>query len=153
MGIKFYQYIGCMFEICVLLNKNINIYGIMFVGSIFFLVILIGWGMIYLQFKECGLDGDIVLGDGDIYYYKFIMMKLRVICNIEILFGKFKLLENDNKVRFELSVVILDGDIFVVEFEGVFYVFFFFKNEEEQCYGLVIIINLYELLLRIKIYL
>jgi len=94
----------------------------MFAGSIFSLATLTGWGMIYLQLKERGLDGDIVLGDGDIHYHIPITMKPRAICNIETLSGKFKPLENDNKARFELSVAILDGDSPVAEFEGVFYV-------------------------------
>ena len=115
--IKLLEILDPYFEIK--LNKNINIHGTMFAGSIFSLATLTGWGMIYLQLKERGLDGDIVLGDGDIHYHKPITMKPRAICNIETLSGKFKPLENDNKARFELSVAILDGDTPVAEFEGV----------------------------------
>ena len=131
MGIKLHQYTGRTLETRASLNKNINIHGTMFAGSIFSLATLTGWGMIYLQLKERGLDGDIVLGDGDIHYHKPITMKPRAICNIETLSGKFKPLENDKKARFELSVAILDGDTPVAEFDGVFYVLPPSKNEKE----------------------
>ncbi|ALM92949.1 MULTISPECIES: bifunctional GNAT family N-acetyltransferase/hotdog fold thioesterase [Alteromonas] len=122
MGIKLYQYTGRTLETRASLNKNINVHGTMFAGSIFSLATLTGWGMIYLQLKERGLTGDIVLGDGDIHYHKPITMKPRAICNIETLSGKFKPLEKGEKARFALNVDILDGDNAVAEFEGVFWV-------------------------------
>ena len=122
MGIKLYQYTGRTLETRASLNKNINIHGTMFAGSIFSLATLTGWGLIYLQLKERGLSGDIVLGDGDIHYHKPITMKPRAICNIETLSGKFAPLQKNKKARFELSVAILDNDTAVAEFEGVFWV-------------------------------
>ena len=122
MGIKLYQYTGRTLETRASLNKNINIHGTMFAGSIFSLATLTGWGMIYLQLKERGLDGDIVLGDGDIHYHKPITMKPRAICNIEALSGNFNPLKNGEKARFELNVDILDDETPVAEFEGVFWV-------------------------------
>jgi GNAT superfamily N-acetyltransferase len=41
------------------LNKNINLHGTMFAGSIFSLATLTGWGMIFLKLKEKGLDGKL----------------------------------------------------------------------------------------------
>lgn len=122
MGIKLHQYSGRTLETRASLNKNINIHGTMFAGSIFSLATLTGWGMLYLQLKEKTLSGDIVLGDGDIHYHKPITMKPRAICNIETLSGKFKTLETGTKSRFELSVEILDDDIPVAEFKGVYWV-------------------------------
>lgn len=122
MGIKLYQYTGRTLETRASLNKNINVHGTMFAGSIFSLATLTGWGMIYLQLKERGLSGDIVLGDGDIHYHKPITMKPRAICNIETLSGKYKPLEKGDKARFVLNVDILDDDNAVAEFTGVFWV-------------------------------
>jgi N-acetylglutamate synthase-like GNAT family acetyltransferase len=51
MGIKLYQYTGRTLETRASLNKNINVHGTMFAGSIFSLATLTGWGMIYLQLK------------------------------------------------------------------------------------------------------
>ena len=132
MGIKLYQYTGRTLETRASLNKNINIHGTMFAGSIFSLATLTGWGLIYLQLKERGLEGDIVLGDGDIHYHKPITMKPRAICNIESLSGKYSPLEKQQKARFELSVNILDGDAAVAEFEGVFWVLPATENENDD---------------------
>ena len=62
MGIKLYQYTGRTLENRASLNKNINLHGTMFAGSIFSLATLTGWGMIFLQLKEKGLDGVEIFG-------------------------------------------------------------------------------------------
>jgi len=131
MGIKLYQYTGRTLETRASLNKNINVHGTMFAGSIFSLATLTGWGMIHLQLKERDLKGEIVLGDGDIHYHKPITMKPRAICNIEGLSGKFKPLEKGEKARFELNVDILDDETPVAEFQGVFWVLPVKENQSE----------------------
>jgi thioesterase domain-containing protein len=122
MGIKIHQYSGRTLETRASLNKNINLHGTMFAGSIFSLATLTGWGMIFLQLKEKGLDGDIVLGDGNIHYHKPITMQPRALCNIESLSGKFEPLAKNKKCQIKLNVSILDGDNAVAEFSGVFWV-------------------------------
>ncbi|QJR81452.1 GNAT family N-acetyltransferase [Alteromonas pelagimontana] len=122
MGIKLYQYTGRTLETRASLNKNINIHGTMFAGSIFSLATLTGWGMIYLLLKEKQLMGNIVLGDGDIHYHKPITMKPRAICNIETVNGKFTLLEKRKKCKIVLQVDILDDENAVAEFRGEFWV-------------------------------
>lgn len=122
MGIKLHQYTGRTLETKASLNKNINLHGTMFAGSIFSLATLTGWGMIFLQLKEKGLDGEIVLGDGNIHYHKPITMQPRALCNIESLNGKFELLDKHKKCSIKLSVAILDGDNAVAEFSGVFWI-------------------------------
>jgi thioesterase domain-containing protein len=122
MGIKLHQYTGRTLETRASLNKNINLHGTMFAGSIFSLATLTGWGMIFLQLKEKGLDGEIVLGDGNIHYHKPITMQPRALCNIESLSGKFELLNKNKKCHIKLNVAILDGDNAVAEFSGVFWV-------------------------------
>jgi thioesterase domain-containing protein len=122
MGIKLHQYTGRTLETRASLNKNINLHGTMFAGSIFSLATLTGWGMIFLQLKEKGLDGEIVLGDGNIHYHKPITMQPRALCNIESLSGKFELLDKNKKCNIKLNVAILDGDNAVAEFSGVFWV-------------------------------
>lgn len=122
MGIKLYQYSGRTLQTKASLNKNINLHGTMFAGSIFSLATLTGWGMIYLQLKEKQLTGEIVLGDADIHYHKPVSMEPRAICNIESLSGKFSLLERKKKCCIKLQVDILDGDNPVAEFKGVYWV-------------------------------
>lgn len=122
MGIKLHQYSGKTLETRASLNKNINIHGTMFAGSIFSLATLTGWGMIFLQLKEKGLEGDIVLGDGDIHYHKPITRKPRALCHIESLNGKLTNLQKNKKCRIQLQVDILDNENPVAEFKGIFWV-------------------------------
>lgn len=122
MGIKLHRYSGNTLETRASLNKNINIHGTMFAGSIFSLATLTGWGLLFLQLKERQLSGDIVLGDGNIHYHKPITMKPRALCNIESLSGKYGLLEKGKKTRFTLQVDILDDQMPVAEFKGVYWV-------------------------------
>ncbi len=122
MGIKLYQYTGNTLETHASLNKNINLHGTMFAGSIFSLATLTGWGMIFLKLKEKNLSGEIVLGDADIHYHKPITMQPRALCNKESLDGKFEMLERNKKAVVHLQVDILDGENPVAEFKGVYWV-------------------------------
>ena len=122
MGIVLHQYSGKTLEARASLNKNINLHGTMFAGSIYSLATLTGWGMIFLQLKERGLNGDIVLGDANIHYHKPVTAEPRAICNIESLSGKFSFVERRKKCRLELQVNIQDGDKAVAEFHGVYWV-------------------------------
>lgn len=122
MGIKIYQYTGKTFETRASLNKNINIHGTMFAGSIFSLATLTGWGIIHLLLKQKALNGHIVLGDGDIHYHKPITRQPRAVCNVESITGNFDNLAKGKKSSLKLQVEILDDDTPVAEFSGVFWV-------------------------------
>ncbi|MBT0587699.1 bifunctional GNAT family N-acetyltransferase/hotdog fold thioesterase [Alteromonas oceanisediminis] len=122
MGIKIYRYTGRTFETRASLNKNINIHGTMFAGSIFSLATLTGWGIIHLMLKEQGLLGDIVLGDGDIHYHKPITRQPRAICIVDAITGSVDNLRRNKKAVLKLQVDILDNDTPVAEFKGVFWV-------------------------------
>lgn len=122
MGIKLHQYTGNTLEARASLNKNINLHGSMFAGSIYSLATLTGWGMIFLQLKQRGLPGDIVLGDGNIHYHKPVTQQPRAICNIETLDGNFNRVERNQKCRLKLQVNIKDGDRPVAEFMGTYWV-------------------------------
>ncbi len=50
------------------LAPNINLHHTMFAGSIYTLMTLTGWGMVWLQQRLTGVEGDIVLGQADIRY-------------------------------------------------------------------------------------
>jgi thioesterase domain-containing protein len=51
------------------LGPNLNLHQTMFAGSIYTLMTLTGWGMVWLQLKLAGIDGDIVLADAKIKYH------------------------------------------------------------------------------------
>lgn len=122
MGIKLYRYTGRTLEVRASMNKNINLHGTMFAGSIFSLATLTGWGMIFLQRKLKGLQGEIVLGDGNIHYHKPVTSEPRAICHVETIAGDFESLKQGNKSKFTLRVDIQDNTTPVAEFEGVYYV-------------------------------
>ncbi|MCG9754496.1 thioesterase domain-containing protein [Shewanella insulae] len=50
------------------LGPNINLHHTMFAGSIYTLMTLTGWGMVWLQQRLACVEGDIVLGQADIRY-------------------------------------------------------------------------------------
>ncbi|MFQ3205915.1 MAG: thioesterase domain-containing protein [Glaciecola sp.] len=122
MGIKLHQYTERTIETRASLNRNINLHGSMFAGSIFSQATLTGWGMIFLQLKQKHLEGEIVLGDGNIHYNKPITMRPRAICNIESVKGSFDLLKRNKKCPIELTVEIHDGDTSVASFTGKYWV-------------------------------
>lgn len=122
MGIKLYQYTERTIETRASLNKNINLHGTMFAGSIYSLATLTGWGMLFLQLKQKGLKGEIVLGDASIHYHKPVSMDPRGICNIESVSAKFDFLEKGKKCPASLNVEIYDGDQAVAEFSGQYWI-------------------------------
>ncbi|MCY7296790.1 bifunctional GNAT family N-acetyltransferase/hotdog fold thioesterase [Alteromonas sp. a30] len=122
MGIKLYQYTGHALEVRASLGRNINLHGTMFAGSIFSLATLTGWGMIFLQMKQKGLAGEIVLGDADIHYHKPVTSEPRAVCNIETMSGDFEYLKRGKKNRLTVTVKIQDVDRAVAEFEGVYWI-------------------------------
>jgi thioesterase domain-containing protein len=122
MGIKLHQYTERTIETRASLNRNINLHGSMFAGSIFSQATLTGWGMIFLQLKQKNLEGEIVLGDGNIHYNKPITMRPRAICNIESVKARFDLLKRNKKCPIELTVEIHDGDTSVANFTAKYWV-------------------------------
>jgi thioesterase domain-containing protein len=122
MGIKLHQYTERTIETRASLNKNVNLHGTMFAGSIYSLATLTGWGMIFLQLKQKGLNGEIVLGDANIHYHKPVTLHPRGICNIESVKAKFDLLEKGKKCPVSLRVEIYDADQAVAEFSGQYWV-------------------------------
>lgn len=122
MGIKLYQYTEHTIETRASLNKNINLHGTMFAGSIYSLATLTGWGMLFLQLKQKSLKGEIVIGDANIHYHKPITMKPRGVCNIESVNAKFDLLRKGKKCPASLTVDIYDNDQAVAKFSGKYWI-------------------------------
>lgn len=59
---------GAAFKVSAPLEPNINLHQTMFAGSIYTLMTLTGWGMLWLQQKLADVDGDIVLADANVRY-------------------------------------------------------------------------------------
>lgn len=122
MGIRLKRYTGYRLEVLASLNKNVNLHGTMFAGSIFSLATLAGWGLIFLQLKKHQLSGEIVLGDGDIHYHKPVSLKPVAVCDLSSMKDNFDKLKKGKKCPIRLSVKIMDDTTPVAEFSGVFWV-------------------------------
>lgn len=59
---------GTSLTVTAPLAPNINLHHTMFAGSIYTLMTLTGWGMVWLQQKAQGVEADIVLADAKIKY-------------------------------------------------------------------------------------
>ncbi|MGM0526004.1 MAG: YiiD C-terminal domain-containing protein [Pseudomonadota bacterium] len=120
MGIKIQQYTGRMFETRAVLSRNINVHGTMFAGSIYSLGTLTCWGLLHLQLLERGLDGSVVLGDGNIHYHKPVTQEPRGIARLSDVTGDFSALKEGKNARLTLKSQILDDEQPVAEFTGRF---------------------------------
>ena len=61
---------GAELQVTAPLAPNINLHNTMFAGSIYTLMTLTGWGMVWLQQQRLTVQGDIVLADANIKYIK-----------------------------------------------------------------------------------
>lgn len=104
------------------LAPNKNPHQTMFAGSIYSMATLTGWGMVFLQLKALGLQGDIVLADAQIRYLAPVHHAPAAQVNLLQLKGDLTPLARGQKVRQHLTVHIMDGDKKVGEFEGRFVV-------------------------------
>lgn len=104
------------------LAPNKNPHHTMFAGSIYSMATLTGWGMVYLQLKALGLEGDIVLADAQIRYLAPVKQLPAAQVDVLQLKGDLTPLARGLKVRQQLTVQILDGSAKVGEFEGRFVV-------------------------------
>lgn len=122
MGIKIHQYTGRMFETRALLSRNVNVHGTMFAGSIYSLATLTCWGLLHLQLLERGLEGSVVLGDGNIHYHKPVTREPRAVANLGDMTGDFSALKEGKNARLLVKSQILDDERPVAEFTGRFVV-------------------------------
>jgi len=68
MQIRPQQFDGEQLTVAAPLAPNINLHQTMFAGSIYTLLTLSGWGLLWLMQRSSGLQGDIVLADANIRY-------------------------------------------------------------------------------------
>jgi thioesterase domain-containing protein len=120
MGIKVHQYTGDTFETRAALNPNMNLHGTMFAGSIYSLATLTGWGLVHLMMKEKGIEGGIVLADANIHYHKPVTELPRATAHFDSVEGSFEPLEKGKKARMSVKVEVLDEQVPVAEFSGVY---------------------------------
>lgn len=109
---------GNTFSCQVPLAPNINLHQTMFAGSIYTLATLTGWGMVYLQLQAAGLNGDIVLAEGNIRYLSPISTKPSARCQLQHCIGDLTPLPLAKKASQVITVLVLSADKVAAEFTG-----------------------------------
>lgn len=122
MQLQVQSFDGNQLQCCAPLAPNKNPHHTMFAGSIYSMAALTGWGMVFLQLKALGLQGDIVLADAQIRYQAPVKQAPAARVDLLQLKGDLSPLARGLKVRQQLKVQIMDGNSKVGEFEGRFVV-------------------------------
>jgi thioesterase domain-containing protein len=120
MGIKVQSYTDWQFTTSAEFSANQNLHGTMFAGSIYSLATLTGWGATYLQMKEQGVEGAIVLSDANIKYLKPLKHDPKGVVNLKHCSGDLSCLDNGKKATYTVPVEIYDGGQLVAQFTGQF---------------------------------
>jgi len=100
------------------LPPNINLHQTMFAGSIYTLATLTGWGMIWLQQRIGGVEGEIVLADGHVRYLAPISgSSTAKVSWPDVDLSRLTL---GRRVKVKLVVEIYASDRCCAEFEGIY---------------------------------
>ncbi|WDD98415.1 bifunctional GNAT family N-acetyltransferase/hotdog fold thioesterase [Thalassomonas actiniarum] len=101
---------------------NKNLHHTMFAGSIYTLATLTGWGYVYMQLHEQGLDGDIVLAEGNIRYLAPIKGPAYAKTSTQMASGEVSPLRQGKRARFQVEVRVASGDKAAASFTGSYVV-------------------------------
>ena len=101
---------------------NKNLHHTMFAGSIYTLATLTGWGYVYMQLREQGLEGDIVLAQGNIRYLAPIKGPAYAQTSLELADGEVSPVEQGKRARIQLEVRVACGDKTAASFTGKYVV-------------------------------
>ncbi|WDE11197.1 bifunctional GNAT family N-acetyltransferase/thioesterase [Thalassomonas haliotis] len=101
---------------------NKNLHHTMFAGSIYTLATLTGWGYVYMQLREQGLEGDIVLAEGNIRYRAPIKGPAYARTSAQLACGDISPLSQGRRARFQLEVRVGCGDETAASFTGSYVV-------------------------------
>jgi thioesterase domain-containing protein len=106
------------FSVTAPLAPNINLHQTMFAGSIYTLMTLTGWGMVWLQQQLAEVDGDIVLADAHIRYISPI--NEAPVAQTTWAGADLSVLQRGKRARIPLTVELFCAGKVCAVFEGVF---------------------------------
>lgn len=100
------------------LAPNINLHQTMFAGSIYTLMTLTGWGMVWLQQQLASVKGDIVLADAQVKYIAPVHQQPIA----KVIWPALDLspLARGRRVKAELTVELWCEDVLCARFCGVY---------------------------------
>ena len=119
MGVAVEGYDGHSLRLSADFQRNINIHGTAFGGSLYSACALCGWGLLHLKFGELGLDAHIVLSEGRVRYLRPVRHHIEVCCALPAGFSGFvEALRRGGKARLDLEAEIRTGSEPAVVFSG-----------------------------------
>jgi thioesterase domain-containing protein len=121
MGVRVAAYCGASLTLRAPLGPNVNDKGTAFGGSLYALLVLAGWGLLYLKLKEEGIRGDVMIHESNVTYSQPVTGDWEALCSLPEDDGYARFLEalrarGRGKIR--LEVRILRGDRVAVSFTG-----------------------------------
>jgi len=122
MQLQIEQFDGTALRCQAPLAPNKNLHQTMFAGSIYSLLTLTGWGLVWLQLKADGLSGDIVLADAQIRYLRPVNGQGRAVASLQRCQGSLQALLQRKKVRQQLTIELRDGELLLAELQARFVV-------------------------------
>lgn len=120
MQLQIDQFDGNLLACRAPLAPNKNLHHTMFAGSIYSLMTLTGWGLVWLQLQALGLQGDIVLADADIRYLAPVHHDACAEVQLLDAAGDLSALQQGRRVRQLLVVRLTDNGKVLAEFHGRF---------------------------------
>lgn len=120
MQLTIAEFDGYQLRCAVPLAPNINLHHTMFAGSIYTLLTLTGWGLVYLQLQSLGLHGHIVLADADIRYFKPVTEGAVAVARLADTNGTLDALAQGRRVRQSVVVELTCDDVVLAHFSGRF---------------------------------
>ncbi|QYJ97399.1 thioesterase domain-containing protein [Shewanella alkalitolerans] len=100
------------------LAPNINLHHTMFAGSIYTLMTLTGWGMVWLQQRLAGVEGDIVLGQADIRYLAPVGES--PLARVSWPEADLSVLGRGKRAKVKLEVALYCGEQCCAQFQGTY---------------------------------
>ena len=109
---------GQHFSVTAPLAPNVNLHQTMFAGSIYTLMTLTGWGMVWLQQQLAKVEGDIVLADANVRYIAPITAD--PVARVDWVDTDLSALQRGKRVRINLTIELWCADKQCAVFEGRF---------------------------------
>ncbi len=121
MGVAVERYDGRTLLLSADFERNINIHGTAFGGSLFSVCALCGWGLLHLQTEGWERPPHLVVAEGQIRYLKPVKHHIEVYCTLPPDFDSFvEMLQERGRARVALKALVQAGGEPAVEFTGVY---------------------------------
>ena len=122
MGIRIARFADDVLETRAALAPNVNVHGTAFAGSLYAIAALTGWGAVWLALARRGIDGHIVIADGNIQYSRPVATEIVARCAFTHAEHEsaWRALDTTGKCRFPLDVTVAGAAEDAARFRGTY---------------------------------